>query len=431
MTGRPSVPRAEAADPPLHARHDSPADPLAQRVAALRAGQRAVLGRAITEIENELPTARALHAALHEHLGHAHVVGITGPPGAGKSTLINALVAELAQRGKRVAVAAVDPSSPVTGGAVLGDRVRMDVGSAENVFIRSLASRGHGGGLARTTQRVVDVLDAAGFDIVVVETVGAGQSDVDIASFADTSIVVCPPGLGDDVQAIKAGILEIADILVVTKSDTPLAARTERDMKEMLHLRARKEGWRVPVVCTSAVAGDGIARLVDTLAAHAQEAGVGRRIRAASTPAAPLPTDPQEALRALAARDPFVRHCSIEFAAGGAGHATVRMRVGREHINFNGSCHGGAIFTLADTAFGLASNSHGVIAAGIDAHATFQVAVREGDVLVARATEASRGRKLAVYRVEVTRGPDSVCTFTGTVYVTPHAHAAALPPSGR
>lgn len=127
-----------------------------------------------------------------------------------------------------------------------------------------------------------------------------------------------------------------------------------------------------------------------------------------------------------------MRHCGIEFVEGGPGHATVRMRVERKHLNFNGSCHGGAIFTLADTAFGLASNSQGVIAAGIDAHATFQVAVREGDVIVAKASEASRGRKLAVYRVEVMRGNDSVSTFTGTVYVTPHAHAPALPgASGR
>lgn len=398
-------------------------DPLQARVAALRAGQRAALGRAITEIENDLPSARALLSALREHLGRAHVVGITGPPGAGKSTLINALVRELAQRGKRVAVAAVDPSSPITGGAVLGDRVRMDVGATDAVFIRSLASRGHGGGLARTTPRVVDLLDAAGFDVVVVETVGAGQSDVDIASFADTSIVVAPPGLGDDVQAIKAGILEIADVLVVTKSDTPNAARTERDLKEMLHLRPRKEGWRVQVVCTSAVSGDGIARLADTLDAHAHEAGAGRRIRRASAAPASLPADPCEALRALSARDPFVRHCGIEFVDGGPGHATVRMAVGPEHLNFNGTCHGGATFTLADTAFGLASNSYGVVAAGIAAHATFHVAVREGDLLVARATEANRGRRTAVYRVDVCRGTDLVSSFTGTVHVTTRGHA--------
>ncbi|MCC7040052.1 MAG: methylmalonyl Co-A mutase-associated GTPase MeaB [Burkholderiales bacterium] len=414
------MPRTDA--PPAADR--SPAAALAARVAALRAGDRATLARAITEIENELPSAPALHAALREHAGHAHVVGITGPPGAGKSTLINALVTELARRGKRVAVAAVDPSSPVTGGAVLGDRVRMDIGIADNVFIRSLASRGHGGGLARTTPRVVDVLDAAGFDTIVVETVGAGQSDVDIAAFADTSIVVSPPGLGDGIQAIKAGILEIADILVVTKADTPNATRTERDLLDMLRLRARKEGWRVPVLCTSATTGDGIAKLADTLDEHARAAGIGRRVQRTKDPAVtPLPADRNEALRILASRDAFVRHCGIEFVSGGAGRAAVRMRVGHEHLNFNGTCHGGAIFTLADTAFGLASNSHGVIAAGIDAHATFHTAVRAGDVLVAQATEASRGRRTAIYRVDVLRDADLVATFTGTVYVTTRGHA--------
>lgn len=409
---------------PLPKTAAAPAGELARRVAALRTGQRAVLARALTEIENELPSAAALHAALREHLGHAHVVGITGPPGAGKSTLINALVTEFAKRGKRVAVAAVDPSSPVTGGAVLGDRVRMNIGTADSVFIRSLASRGHGGGLARTTPRIVDALDAAGFDVIVVETVGAGQSDVDIAAFADTSIVVSPPGLGDGIQAIKAGILEIADILVVTKADAPNAANTERDLKDMLRLRAPRAGWSVPVLSTSATTGDGIASLADTLDAHVRAAGVGRRVqRAAAAAAPPLPADPREALRILAARDSFVRHCGIEFVDGGSGTATVRMAVGCQHLNFNGTCHGGAIFTLADTAFGLASNSHGVIAAGIDAHATFPVAVREGDVLVAQATEASRGRKLAIYRVEVTRDTELVSTFTGTVYVTSRGHA--------
>src|SRR6185369_11003963 len=242
---------------------DSAADPLARRVAAIRARHRATLGRALTEIENGLPSADTLQAALVQHLGHAHVVGITGPPGAGKSTLINAMLRELAAHGRSVAVAAVDPSSPITGGAVLGDRVRMTDTASEDIFIRSLASRGHGGGLARTTRRVVDLLDAAGFDVVIVETVGAGQSDVDIATFADTSVVVCPPGLGDDVQAIKAGILEIADILVVNKADAPDAPRTERDLKDMLHLRAPREGWRVRVVCTAATTGQGVANLIE------------------------------------------------------------------------------------------------------------------------------------------------------------------------
>jgi LAO/AO transport system ATPase/phenylacetic acid degradation protein PaaD len=399
-------------------------DALAQRVAAIRAGHRATIGRAITEIENELPAAKALSAALTGHTGRAHVVGITGPPGAGKSTLINALLGALVTRGKRVAVAAVDPSSPITGGAVLGDRVRMsDAGAADAAFIRSLAARGHGGGLGRTTRRIVDLLDASGFDVVIVETVGAGQSDVDVATFADTSVVVCPPGLGDDIQAIKAGILEIADVLVVSKADQPLAQRTERDLKEMLHLRARSEGWRVPVVCTAAATGEGIEKLVDTLDAHAREAGIGRRVaaKAPEAPGGPVPVP------ALAARDPFVRHTGLEFVESGNGTATVRLRVAAHHLNFNGRCHGGAIFTLADTAFGLASNSHGVIAAGINAHLTFQVAVSEGDVLVARAAEVSRTAKLAVYTVEVRRADAVlVSTFTGSVYVTRHAHAPTL-----
>jgi len=390
-------------------------------VAQIRNGNRRAIAQAITAIENGAPEAPALARALASHTGRAHVIGITGAPGAGKSTLVHTLLGALLQREERIGVVCVDPSSPITGGAVLGDRVRMsDAGAADGVFIRSLAARGHGGGLARTTRRIVDLLDASGFDIVVVETVGAGQSDVDIAAFADTSVVVCPPGLGDDIQAIKAGILEIADVLVVSKSDQPLAERTERDLKEMLHLRARSAGWRVPVVCTAAATGDGIAKLVDTLETHAKEAGVGRRVVAKAPPADRVPVP------ALAARDPFVRHSGIEFVESGDGTATVCLRVSAHHLNFNGRCHGGAIFTLADTAFGLASNSHGVVAAGIDAHLTFQVAVSEGDVLVARATEVSRSKKLAVYAVEVRRGDTVVSTFTGTVFVTHHPHAATL-----
>ncbi|MFS8085299.1 MAG: hotdog fold thioesterase, partial [Acidobacteriota bacterium] len=332
-------------------------------------------------------------------------------------------------RGRRVAVAAVDPSSPITGGAVLGDRIRMsDGGAADSVFIRSLASRGRLGGLAGTTRRVVDLLDAAGFDLVIVETVGAGQADVDIAALADTSVVVVPPGLGDDVQAIKAGILEIADLLVVSKGDQPLADRTEREMQEMLHLRARRAGWRVPVLRTIATAGDGIGVLVDTLAAHASQAGVGRRFRHVPTAhvTRASPGAVGDAVRQLAERDPYVRRNEIEMLEAGSGTATVRMRVGAQHLNFNGNCHGGAIFTLADTAFGLASNSHGVIAAGINAHITYQQAVREGDVLTACATELSRTPKLAVYRVDVT-GSDgtAVSSFTGSVYVTTRPHAAS------
>ncbi len=395
---------------------------LAKRLADLRAGDRAAVARAITEIENDLPSSYALSDALMGDTGRAHVVGITGPPGAGKSTLINALLREYVCRGRRVAVAAVDPSSPITGGAVLGDRIRMsDAGAADSVFIRSLASRGHAGGLARTTRRIVDLLDAAGFEVIIVETVGAGQSDVDIAALADTSVVVCPPGQGDGVQAIKAGILEIAEVLVVNKADQPLAERTEEELHEMLKLRARHPGWRVPVLRTVAISGDGVGTLVDTLAAHAAQAGAGRRLRAAPVPATGDPV--VDRLRLFCASDPYQQLNALEFAAYADGNATMRMRVTGQHLNFNGKCHGGALFCLADSAFGIAANAHGVVAAGIDTHMTFQVAVDEGDVLTAHATEVSRNAKLAFYRVDVTRGDGAVvATFTGTVHMTRRPH---------
>ncbi|MEO8485804.1 MAG: methylmalonyl Co-A mutase-associated GTPase MeaB [Betaproteobacteria bacterium] len=391
------------------------------RIAAIRAGHRATIARAISEIEHGLPAADALSAALRPFAGHAHVVGITGAPGAGKSTLIDALVREQVARGKRIAVVAIDPSSPITGGAVLGDRIRMgEAGMAEAVFIRSLASRGHAGGLAKPARRIVDLLDAAGFGLVVVETVGAGQSDVDIAALADTSVVVCPPGLGDGVQAIKAGILEIADVLVVSKNDQPHAERTKRDLDDMLHLRARREGWRVRVLRTTATTGEGIPALADALAAHAAETGIGRRLRASAN----VTGDAMVAkLRGFSERDPCQQHNAIVFVDAGPGHATLSMRVGKPHLNFNGKCHGGAIFCLADSAFGIASNSHGVVAVGIDTHTTFQVAASEGDVLTARATEVSRNAKLGVYRVDVTRQDGAaVSAFTGTVHVTRRPH---------
>ncbi|WP_222622687.1 methylmalonyl Co-A mutase-associated GTPase MeaB [Ramlibacter albus] len=350
-----------------------------------------------------------------QSLGRAHVVGITGAPGAGKSTLVNLLLGEWLSRGRKTGVLAVDPSSPITGGAVLGDRVRMgEHGAHGDVFIRSVASRGHLGGLAQGTRTMVDALDAAGFDVVLVETVGAGQSEVEIVEVADTRIVACPPGLGDDVQSIKAGILEIADILVVTKSDLPSADRTMRDLRDMLHLRAAApEGaWKVPVLGTSTQDKLGVPELADRIAAHAQAAGRGRRLTAVDPVAGHV--------HALWARDPFAQSLGVRLRGAGSGTATVALTLQPSHINFNGTCHGGVTFSLADTAFGLASNSHGVIAAGIDAHITYQNPATTGDTLVARAVEVSRSKKLAVYRVDVTRESDgaALCSFTGTVYRT-------------
>jgi len=207
----------------------------------LLAGDRGATARAISAVENDAPEAGAVLRAIHAHIGRARVLGITGPPGAGKSTLTSALIGECLKRGQRVAVVAVDPSSPISGGAILGDRIRMgDHQSDERVFIRSVASRGYPGGLSRTASRVIDVLDAAGYGVVIVETVGAGQSDVEIGLLADTRVVICPAGLGDGIQAIKSGLLEIADIYAVNKADSPFAQRTQDELAGMIAMRVRE-----------------------------------------------------------------------------------------------------------------------------------------------------------------------------------------------
>jgi len=200
-------------------------------------GDRLALARLLSRVENATPEGLAALDALFPHTGKAHLLGVTGAPGTGKSSLVNQLALHYRKQDKKVAIVAVDPSSPFTGGAVLGDRVRMrDLSGDSGVFIRSMASRGSLGGLAQATAGVVQVFDAAGFDVIIIETVGAGQSEVDIARLAHTTLVVEAPGLGDDIQAIKAGILEIADILVINKADNPAVDSTERALKTMLEL---------------------------------------------------------------------------------------------------------------------------------------------------------------------------------------------------
>ena len=243
-----------------------------QIVDRLLAGDRRALARVVTLIENGAPEAHAILAQLHARGGHAHVVGITGSPGAGKCTLVTQLARELRRREQRVGVVAVDPSSPFSGGAILGDRIRMqELAGDPNVFIRSMASRGSLGGLAVATRDTVRALDAAGFDTVIIETVGAGQAEVEIIRAAQSVVVVAVPGMGDDIQAIKAGILEIADIFVVNKADRPGADQTAAELRMLLSLdehRAERQ-WRPPILKTIAATGEGVPELVDALARHA------------------------------------------------------------------------------------------------------------------------------------------------------------------
>ena len=202
---------------------------------AAMAGDRRALARLLTAVENRTALGEAALRRLYQRAGRAHVVGITGPPGSGKSTLVAALIGEVRKAGRAVAVVAVDPSSPITGGALLGDRVRMQAHAGDrDVFIRSMAARGHAGGLASTTSAATAVLDAAGFDLVLVETVGTGQSEVEVAAAADTTVVLESPEMGDEVQAIKAGLLEVADLVVVNKGDRPGAQRTAGQLRAML-----------------------------------------------------------------------------------------------------------------------------------------------------------------------------------------------------
>lgn len=278
-----------------------------------QAGRKAALARAISLVENQRAGYREFLHALHPRVGRAHRMGITGPPGAGKSTLVTALIRHYRGRGERVAVVAVDPTSPFTGGALLGDRIRMgDVGLDGGVFIRSMATRGSLGGLALSTEEVCDVVDAFGFDRILIETVGVGQSELDIASTADSTVLVLVPESGDGIQAMKAGLMEVADLIVVNKADRPGADRLVRELATALHLRAgqalrnipahhgvdlsrvgavsRPEpepsaspaAWESPVLQTVAETGDGLPELADALERHADwlaASGEGSRRR--------------------------------------------------------------------------------------------------------------------------------------------------------
>lgn len=254
-------------------------------------GNRLVLARLLTQVENDSPGARDALVELFPHTGRAHLIGVTGAPGTGKSSLVNQLALGYRRKAnKKVAIVAVDPSSPFTGGAVLGDRVRMrDLSGDEGVFIRSMAARGSLGGIAQKTASLVQVFDAAGYEIIIIETVGAGQSEVDVARLAHTTIVVEAPGLGDEIQAIKAGILEIADVLVINKADRPGVENTERALRSTLELAhptqrvfrhhgktmevsapaTDRDLWIPLIIKTVATEGKGIDELIEAIAKHA------------------------------------------------------------------------------------------------------------------------------------------------------------------
>ncbi len=277
------------------------------------------VSRLISVVEDRRPGFEDAYAAIYPHTGRAHVIGVTGPPGSGKSTLVDKIAAEYRQRGRTVGIVAVDPTSPFTGGAILGDRLRMQRHSLDDgVFIRSMGTRGHLGGVSRATSGVVDVLDAAGYDYVLIETVGVGQSEVEIASLADTVALVQVPGLGDDIQVIKAGVMEIGDVFVVNKKDRPGVERVVAEIRMALDLAGlgsergrsytghhRPEGsagvagadsWRPPILQTMAESGEGVAEVCDACDAHMKRLAdddtvVDRRFRRARSETMQIASD--------------------------------------------------------------------------------------------------------------------------------------------
>ena len=238
-------------------------------ISAVRSGDVRALARVISTVENRAAGWSDLLKALFPHTGHARVIGLTGAPGAGKSTLVDHLARIYRKDGRTVGIIAVDPTSPYSGGAILGDRIRMQEHFADpGIYIRSMATRGSLGGLARTTADVASVLDASGRDIILIETVGVGQDEVDIVRLADITVVMLVPGMGDDVQTIKAGIMEIADIFVINKSDREGAERVEREIRALQTLATRNDGWTPPIVKTVASQGDGVQELATAIAGY-------------------------------------------------------------------------------------------------------------------------------------------------------------------
>jgi LAO/AO transport system kinase len=301
----------------------NPAQPAAPGLAdRLLAGDPRAIARAISLIEDEAPTSTDLLRRIFPHTGRAYLIGVTGPPGAGKSTLVDRMTQELRARNRTVGIVAVDPTSPFTGGAILGDRVRMQAHAGDSgVFIRSMATRGHLGGLARATYEVALVLDASGKDVVLIETVGVGQDEVDIVRTADVSVVTLVPGAGDEVQALKAGIMEIADLFVVNKADREGADRTVASIESLLALEAyAPEAWRPPILKTQATSGTGVPELLDAIdrfRSRPSDDGLVRR-RARS----------EFRLRELVA-DRFLDHVAREVLGDGEFEALLERIAGR------------------------------------------------------------------------------------------------------